>query len=611
MRFLLGLLALGIYWTAHASMPTWRGVEIRQMVQSAAQPDWVYAMGNGLVFRSDDHGKTWSPLRMPQPAEYTELHLDPKDARHVLVLARNTDAKETPKLQESFDGGLHWTQRAPLKFSEANGSIGGDFFPTQLVIPAGRQAGDWWAYDGRWFRSPDGGQTWLRQPGGRPVLGVVRGNSFSYSLDDNVLQRSGDGGKSWEKVHEFESQIKPGQRARTLSNLIALSDSELVVRNAEGNWLQSSDHGSSWAPASNGFQSLDQQQPASAGPESAAQWRGETWCSAQQSPAVADMLLARCIWDNGSWPSSTCFHVSTDAGRSWTPPRTPGSRSDSDCYAPGLRIGWAPTAVLLDATDPQRMLAAWQAGGLYRSDDGGKTWQTSDTGLMFRSPRETAIDWAAVGEPPLIQAVLHRNRELLMRTLASGVDINSPGNHLGGVLDADLAARETQTRLGEPIHPMMWPELRKAGATSFAVVRPRTRLLTRALDLKLNDIPDELIRSGYDWGASATERTDLPQGELFELLRLSEHFGLTPAQVKRWIDMYISAARFPSADQTTLDLLNTGHPELAVRVLKATSRRTPFDRQSTAPRTPRRLIAEGLEAAGKKSWAKRILATMQ
>ncbi len=86
MRFLLGLLALGIYWTAHASMPTWRGVEIRQMVQSAAQPDWVYAMGNGLVFRSDDHGKTWSPLRMPQPAEYTELHLDPKDARHVLVL---------------------------------------------------------------------------------------------------------------------------------------------------------------------------------------------------------------------------------------------------------------------------------------------------------------------------------------------------------------------------------------------------------------------------------------------------------------------------------------------------------------------------------------------
>ncbi len=128
--------------------------------------------------------------------------------------------------------------------------------------------------------------------------------------------------------------------------------------------------------------------------------------------------------------------------------------------------------MLLDATDPQRMLAAWQAGGLYRSDDGGKTWQESDTGLMFRSPRETAIDWAAVGEPPLIQAVLHRNRELLMRTLASGVDINSPGNHLGGVLDADLAARETQTRLGDPIQPMMWPELRKAGASVFRCRAP-------------------------------------------------------------------------------------------------------------------------------------------
>ncbi len=606
MRLFLGLLSLGVCWMAHASMPIWRGVEIRQMAQSATQPDWVYGMGGGLVFRSDDRGKTWSPLRLPQPAEYKTLHLDPKDARHVLVLARSNDSKEKPTLLESFDGGLHWIQRAPLKFFEANGSIGDGFFPTQLVVPTGQQLADWWAYDGRWLRSSDSGQTWHRQTGGQPVFGVVQGGSVSYSLDDKVLQRSRDGGRSWEKVYEFEPQIKSDHHSRNPSNLIALSDNELVIRNSEGNWLQSKDQGSSWTPASNGFQNLDRQQPASA-----AQWMGETWCRAQQSPAMAQVLLARCTWDNGSWPSSTCFHFSKDGGKSWTPSRGPGTQSNQDCQSPGLRKGWAPTSVLLDATNPQVILAAWQAGGLYRSDDGGKTWQASDTGLLFRSTPGTNIDWIAAGEPPHIQAVLYRDRVALMRALESGIDINNPGNRLGGVLEADLAAREAQSQLGDVVQPMMWPELRKAGATSFAVWRQDARLLTRALDLKLDDIPYDLIRSGYDWGASATVRTDFPDGELFDLLRRSERFGLAPAQVERWVNTYITAARFPSADQTTLDLLNTGHPELAVRVLKASSRRTPFDRQSTELRTPTRLIVESLEKAGKKYWAKRVLATMQ
>lgn len=611
MRLLGVLLTLGLSFAANASMPTWRGVEIRHLGQSASQPETVYAFGNGILFRSDDRGQTWNPLRLPKPIDYADVHVDPNDAQHVLVLAPGKDAKEKPSLQESFDRGLTWVQRAPLKFSEPDGSIGGSFFPTRLTVSSDRRTGQWWAYDGRWFRSADVGQTWTREDEGRLAVNAVQGQSLSYSLDDTVLWRS-DSGRSWEKVHEFSDSIKPGQRVRMPSNLLTLSDDELVVRNNQGNWLQSNDRGVSWAPATNGFQNLNQQPSAAdtAGPSRA--FGGETWCDVRRSPAVAATLLARCVWDNGAHPSSTCFHVSTDSGRSWMPPRAAGSMPSPDCQPPGLQRGWTSTALLLDAADPMRMLAAWQAGGLYRSEDGGQTWQTSDTGLMFRNTPASQIDWMAMGEPQLIQAVLFRDRSLLKRTLSSGVDINAQGAYLGGVLEADIAAREQESREQRPLTALMWPELRRAGATSVASPSPGKGLLTRAFELKLGTVVDDLIPLGYDWGVrtSFVSPPEVPEGELRALLRQGERFGLTTSEVGRLITAYIKVARFPSADQTTLDLLDSGHPGLAVKVLKASSHSKPFDRQSTAHGTPRLSIGAALLRAGRKAAARQIFATI-
>ena len=153
MRLLVVLLALGLSSTAIASVPTWRGVEIRHFGQTASQPEIVYAIGNGILFRSDDRGLTWNPLRLPKPIQYAEVHVDPNDARHVLVLTPGQRTEEKPSLQESFDQGLTWVQRGPMKFSEPDGSIGGSFFPTRLTVSSAGRTGQWWAYDGRWFRS--------------------------------------------------------------------------------------------------------------------------------------------------------------------------------------------------------------------------------------------------------------------------------------------------------------------------------------------------------------------------------------------------------------------------------------------------------------------------
>ncbi|RYH67597.1 MAG: hypothetical protein EON54_04050 [Alcaligenaceae bacterium] len=147
-------------------MPTWRGVEVRQFAQSRAEPETIYALGSGLFFRSDDRGRRWIPLRAPKSIEHADLHVDPENARHVLIVARAQSTSEKPSLHESFDRGLTWSQRAPIKFLNPDGSPGGSFSPTRLVVPTQQRPSDWLAYDGRRFRSPDGGQTWVLQQDG-------------------------------------------------------------------------------------------------------------------------------------------------------------------------------------------------------------------------------------------------------------------------------------------------------------------------------------------------------------------------------------------------------------------------------------------------------------
>jgi photosystem II stability/assembly factor-like uncharacterized protein len=614
LRSLLALLAMATMFAAHASMPTWRGVEVRQFAQSATEPDTVYAIAltNGLLFRSDDRGRNWNPLRAPELITDADLHVDPNDARHVLLLVRPQSTEQKPSLHESFDRGTTWTRKAPLAYAEADGLPDGNFFPTRLIVPAQPGTGAWWAYDGRRFRSTDGGQTWVRQQGGPLPVGAVTAGKSVFMLDDKLLQRSADSGITWEQVHVFDSSPDEKRRTRGPTNLLALGDDSLVVRNGQGNWLQSDDGGQSWTPASNGFQQLDSR-PALAVPDTSGfVSSGETWCSVLRSPAAGatGTLVARCTWDNGSFPSAVCLHVSTDAGRTWTPSRSAGNIPGAACQAEGLPRSWSPSALLLDAEVPHRMLVAWQAGGLYRSDDSGRSWQPSSTGLMFRREPTSELEWLAPGEPLLIQAVLLRDRELLQRSLAGGADINMQGNTLGGVLDADIYAyAQEMQEVRKPAATLMWRELRAAGATS--ILSSKSSMLSSAVRLKIDEVSDDLVRMGYDWGASpasVVQGHGARDSELHGLLRGAEHVGLTASRIRELIAVYIQAARFPSADRTTLDLLENDHADLAVQVMKASGREKPFDRQST-PRSAADLpLARAFLLAGKTAPAREIFA---
>ncbi|RYH67598.1 MAG: PDZ domain-containing protein [Alcaligenaceae bacterium] len=434
-------------------------------------------------------------------------------------------------------------------------------------------------------------------------------------MDDNLLWRSADAGLTWNKAHVFDVDAIGARQGRKPSNLLVLGEDELVLRDTSGNWLQSNDRGETWAPASNGFQHLNGLGPL-AGSPGMPRALGETLCSARRSPVAgaATTLVARCVWDDRALPSSTCFHFSNDSGRTWTPPRVAGSRSSADCQQEGLRIPWYPTAQLLDVADPKKILVAWQAGGMFRSDDGGQSWHTSDDGLMFRSAPGLQIERIALGEPSLIKAVLYRDRELLQRSLAAGANINMEGNALGGVLEADILVRTEEFRERGQASTPMWVELRRAGATSVASRKLLQSFLMSAMELKLPEVVDDLLGLGYDWGSPASARrkwSDSTRSELHDVLQSSQRLNFTADGTQQLISTYIRAARFPSADQTTLDLLNNGYAELAVNVLKASTRSMPFDRQSTARRVPEIVIATAMLSADKSAEARRLFATVK
>jgi photosystem II stability/assembly factor-like uncharacterized protein len=574
---------------AGASMPNWTGVEVRNFAQSAQDPSVIYAAANLGVFKSSDHGNSWQPMKLPYLTGDSAVIVHPEKSAHLFVLMRNRSSG----YYESLDAGHSWTWQTVRPVSaevERSGPVTPVVF---LAVDPARYGGAWWAlFSGSLFRSVDQGKSWqLNAQASGPIHHTA---NASYRFSGNTLFHSDNRGNSWRELHQFQSADRSGE----LSQFMSLSNGLLMVRHGKL-WLQSSDEGKSWEAATNGFEQLpDHQQELGVKAGMPMPWR--TSCRVDASPVSPAHLLARCASSNGAWPSTVCLKRSDDWGRRWVD-------VGEGCQAAGLPTAWSPTAFLWDRADGNVLWLAWMAGGVYRTKDAGNLWMRADEGLQFPNPRQESFE--ALNEPALHRAVFYRDLPAIERLLAEGSDINVEGNYVGSVLAADLRAAQLE-RQDSGSSNSIYFKLRQLGAIPRQVrALPRlgwfpesSRLLVQAVALGRSDIVEDLIRNGYDWGSQTRDAS----GENSSSELLDSHLARLGKPMSYWVEAYIHAAVFPSADQTVADLFSMSEPALALKVLAAASKSQPFDRQTGAASSIRREIVTNLLLLKKNEWALRV-----
>ncbi len=122
---------------------------------------------------------------------------------------------------------------------------------------------------------------------------------------------------------------------------------------------------------------------------------GETWTEDQQAPLRfpegADASLAR-IWQLAPGPAEdpdvmyagvepAALFRSDDGGRSFSLVRALWDHPHRTQWQPGGG-GLCLHTVLVHPDDPDRLLIAISAAGVYRSDDGGSSWRASNSGIV-------------------------------------------------------------------------------------------------------------------------------------------------------------------------------------------------------------------------------------
>src|SRR5580692_9731710 len=151
-----------------------------------------------------------------------------------------------------------------------------------------------------------------------------------------LIQRSNDGGKTWEPVgNKFAYEGTPGTHK----------------------WYDGTQH----------------------------PWEFKRVWHLEPSPTDPDTVYAGV--------EDAAFFRSTDGGQNWT--ELPGLRDvKSDLWQPGAG-GMGLHTIILDPKNPKRIYIAISAAGAFRSDDGGNSWVPINQGL--KSPYELPDPTATVG----------------------------------------------------------------------------------------------------------------------------------------------------------------------------------------------------------------------
>jgi hypothetical protein len=300
----------------------------------------------GGLFRSRDHGARWLPVNEGRfIGGALGLAISPSDPHHLLLA---TDSG----LLRSRNGGRDWQVEAP---SVLYGGVFAAAFDRDGVRALASTAQGL-------FRSDDG-LTWRRTPLSKealPARAIAAGRAErAYVAGANGFWRSDDWGAAW----RAESEGLPD--GPVSAPVIAAGLPENIWAIAGGRLWRRAEGAHAWEPSDAGM------------PEG----RVDTVASSPGEPARLCAAAADQIYR------------SDDRGRSWTPAGHPLPEPNTSVHG----IAVAHTAIVLTTHR-----------GLYRSADGGRTWQLEEgmlpihleAGPLARDPADPATLYAGFALTP-------------------------------------------------------------------------------------------------------------------------------------------------------------------------------------------------------------------
>jgi photosystem II stability/assembly factor-like uncharacterized protein len=346
----------------------------------------VYVCGVTGVVRSTDGGETWTRGTGLGSGDVYVVAVDPRDSSLLFAAAEYG-------VFVSTDGGATW--------SASGAGIPDKTGVEAIAIDPRDRAVVFAATETGVYRSADRGKTWASSSLGMGDLWVhavaidpAASNHVLAGTDENGLFESFDGGASWSQVPAVCSStifaitpdpaVRPVRQRRTF------------VGGSGGMWL-TADGGATWTRETRGLSYADATavlaDPANSSRVLAAIYgegiaesddRGETWALACGSFAntnllslVADPRSPSTLWAG----TDAGIYRSVDSGRSWT------FEGLTDLGVTSIAIDPSHSSVIYAGT------FTLGAGELFKSVDGGLTWQESDTELKQDAvPNSIAID---------------------------------------------------------------------------------------------------------------------------------------------------------------------------------------------------------------------------